>query len=262
MAEWIASDVPEWLVGLVFLIGLPVAMVLLQKLVHGRLPGWRSGENNDVAGVMLSAAVVVYSVAVGLCVVTLWEKLDEARQATEAEATNLVALVGGTAVFGTDVQERVRAGVIAYNRDVVDHWQERIHGDGSLAVRDDLVALTRTVGQLDPQTDAQRAYVDDSLSRLAEAAELRATSIRLAQEQQLPDVLWIAVLGGSVIVLGLSLTCGVRDRAMRGVLLAGVTATVGINLFMVAELNYPFYGAISIDPDSYREVIEFLQQSR
>lgn len=259
MAEWLASDVPEWVAGLVFLVGLPVLMVLVQMVVHRHLPNWRSGENNDVAGVMLSAAVVVYSVAVGLCVVTLWEKVDEARGATEAEATNLVALVGGTGVFGIGVQEQIRAGVIAYNRDVVQQWPMRVNGETSDAVRHDLGALVTTVAQLEPENEAQRAYVDDAMKRLATAAELRATTIRLSREEQLPDVLWIAVLGGSVIVLGLCLTSGVRDRAMRGVLLAGVAATVGINLFLVAELNYPFHGDVAIGPDSYQDVITWLE---
>ena len=77
-------------------------------------------------------------------------------------------------------------------------------GDASDPVRRDLGALVTTVGELEPKTEAQRAFVDDAVARLARAAELRATSVRLARDQQLPDVLWIAVLGGSVIVLGLS----------------------------------------------------------
>jgi hypothetical protein len=254
--------VPEWVAAGFFLVALPILMVFVQILVHRRVPRWRTGESNDVAGIMLSAAVVVYSVAVGLCVVTLWGKVDEARRATEAEATNLLAIVGGTGAFGTEVQEQIRAGVIAYNRDVVDHWPERIRGEASDVVRRDLGELVTTVGELRPETDAQRAFVDNAVARLAHAAELRATSVRLAEEQQLPGVLWIAVLGGSVIVLALSLTCGVRDRAMRGLLLAGVTATVGINLFLVAELNYPFYGDIAIGPDSYLDVITTLEQMR
>ena len=90
---------------------------------------------------------------------------------------------------------------------------------------------------------------------------MRATSVRLAREQQLPDILWIAVIGGSAIVLALCLTCGIKDRALRGILLAGVSATVGINLFLVVELNYPFYGDIAIGPDSYLDVIRALQQA-
>jgi len=251
--------VPEWITAVVFLLGLPVVMVILQMLLHRRLPEWRRGDNNDVAGIMLSAAVVVYSVAVGLCVVTLWGKLDEARKATESEATNMVALAGGTGVFGLDVQQRIRGEVLKYNQDVVDHWSGLVKGETADPVRLDLGALVKTVGDLKPQTEAQRAYVDDAVGRLSDAAEFRATTVRLSRDQQLPDVLWIAVLGGSVIVLALSMTCGVRDRAMRGILLAGVTATVGINLFLVAELNYPFLGDIAIGPDSYLDVITTLQ---
>ena len=262
MARWLAGDVPEWVAAVCFLILLPTVMVFVQIWLHRRFPRLRNGESNDVAGIMLSAAVVAYSIAVGLCVVTLWGKVDEAHRATEAEATNLLALAGGSGVFGTAVQEQIRAGVIAYNTDVVDDWSQRIHGDASEAVRQDLSALVTTVGALRPETDAQRAFVDNAVVRLGRAAELRAASVRLAQEQQLPGVLWIAVLGGSVIVLGLSLTCGVKDSAMRGVLLAGVTATVGINLFLVVELNYPFYGDIAIGPDSYRDVITTLTEMR
>ncbi|MET0495420.1 MAG: DUF4239 domain-containing protein [Actinoplanes sp.] len=260
MAKWLASDVPEWALGLALLVGLPALMVFLQVLVHRRLPKWRRGEHNDVAGVMLSAAVVVYSVAIGLCVITLWEKLDDARSSTEAEATNLAALTGGAAVFQAPVPEQIRAGVIAYNLDVVDRWSARIDGDASVSVGRDLDGLVQLVSGLRPETQAQRAYVDDAVARLTQATELRAISLRLAREQQLPGTLWIAVLGGSVIVLGLCLTCGLEDRLLRGILLAGVSATVGINLFMVVELNDPFFGDIAIRPDSYQSVVDELRQ--
>jgi hypothetical protein len=37
-----------------------------------------------------------------------------------------------------------------------------------------------------------------------------------------------------------------------------VTATVGINLFLVSELNYPFYGDIRVGPDSYTNAVSML----
>jgi hypothetical protein len=262
VARWLAASVPEWAAAVCFLVLLPTVMVLVQIWVHRRFSRLRNGESNDVAGIMLSAAVVAYSIAVGLCVITLWGKVDDAQRTTEAEATNLLALAGGSGVFGTAVQEQIRAGVIAYNTDVVDHWSARIHGEASDAVRQDLGGLVTTVGALRPETEAQRAFVDNAVVRLGRAAELRAAAVDRAQEQQLPGVLWIAVLGGSVIVLGLSLTCGVRDSALQGILLAGLTVTVGINLFLVVELNYPFYGDIAIGPDSYQDVVTTLTQMR
>lgn len=259
MARWIAQHVPEWISIVLFLGGLPVLMLLLQRLVRRWFPRWETGEHNDAAGVMLSAAVVVYSVAIGLCVVTLWEKLDDAQRATQAEATNLAGLAEGSRVCDAAVAERIRAGVVAYNRDVVERWGLRIRGIPQTQVAADLDGLVAIVAQLEPRTQAQRAFVDDAMIRLARAIELRAVAVRLARDQQLPDVLWVAVLGGSAVVLALCLTCGVRDGVLRRILLVGVTATVGINLFLVIELNYPFYGSIRVGPDSYVNVVSNLE---
>jgi hypothetical protein len=256
--RWFALNVAEWVSILIFLGGLPALMLILQRLVRRMFPHWERGEHNDAAGVMLSAAVVVYSVAIGLCVVTLWGKLDEAQRATQAEATNLVAVAEGSRVCDAAVQERIRSEVIAYNRDVVDSWSLRIRGDLQPQVGGDLNGLITAVGQLRPQTPAQQAFVEDAVDRLARAGELRINSVHLAHDQQLPSVIWVAVLGGSVVVLALCLTCGVRDGALRRILLVGVTATVGINLFLVTELNYPFYGDIRVGPDSYVDAVATL----
>jgi hypothetical protein len=255
-----ASEVPEWVSILVFLVGLPAVMLLLQTLVRRLVPNWERGEHNDAAGVMLSAAVVVYSIAIGLCVVTLWEKMDAAHRATEVEAGNLAALAEGSRVFDGGVRDQVRAEVVAYNRDVVGGWSLRVRGEAVAGVGGDLDGLVDVVGRLAPETQAQRAYVDDAVARLARASELRTVSIRSARDQQLPDILWVAVLGGSMVVLALSLTCGVRDRMLRRILLVGVTATVGINLFLVIELNYPFYGTVKVGPESYANVVETLER--
>src|SRR5689334_8322944 len=150
MARWLASEVPEWVTGLLFLAGLPALMLAFQALVRRILPHWERGRHNDAAGVMLSAAVVVYSVAIGLCVVTLWGKLDEAHRATEVEATNLAALVDGSRVFDAGVQDRIRTGVIQYNRDVIDGWSLRIQGQPVPTVSADLDGLVATVAALQP----------------------------------------------------------------------------------------------------------------
>lgn len=259
MARWLASDVPEWVSILFFLVGLPVLMVLLQTATLRLFPHWQRGRHNDVAGVMLSAAVVVYSVAIGLCVITLWGKLDDAHRATQAEATNVAALVEGSHAFDAGVQDRIRAGVIAYNRDVIAGWSRRIRGEPVATVQADLDNLTGIVAGLTPRNEAQRAFVQDAVTRLDRQSELREVAVRSAHDQQLPGVLWVAVLGGSLVVLALCLTCGVRDGTLRRILLVGVAATVGINLFLVVELNYPFYGEIKVGSDSYSDVITELQ---
>jgi hypothetical protein len=262
VAKWLATSVPEWIVLGALAIGLPVLMLLLQTLVDRWAPHWRRGENNDATGIMLSIAAVVYSVAIGLCVVTLWEQRTEASRAIEAEAMNLAAVAEGSLVFDAPVPERIRDVVITYNRDVLAAWPQRVRGEASPVVSADLDELVSIVGQLAPRTEAQKAFILDATARLARATELRADAVRLARDQQLPDALWVSVIGGSVVVLALCLTCGIRDGALRRILLAGVAATVGVNFFLAIELNYPFCGSVSVQPDSYRAVVSALERSR
>ncbi|GGN65027.1 hypothetical protein GCM10010112_25850 [Actinoplanes lobatus] len=259
MAKWLAAEVPEWLLLILLVIGLPVLMLLLESLVHRWVPHWRRGEHNDATGIMLSAAAVVYSVAIGLCVVTLWEKRSEARAATEAEAMNLAAMAEASRVASPEVQAAIGKVVLEYNRDVLENWSSRTHGEAAPVVGETLDSLASTISTITPHTEPERAFMLDAVRRLAAATELRADAVRLAHEQQLPDVVWISVITGSVVVLSLCVTCGVRDGLLRRVLVAGVSATIGVNVFLAVELNYPFDGRVSIHPDSYRHVVELLE---
>ena len=262
MAKWLAADVPEWVVLLALAGGLPALMVILEARIHRWAPHWRRGEHNDATGIMLSSAAVIYSVAMGLCVVTLWEERNDAHQALEAEAMNLAAVAQGGRVFDSDVRDRIRRAVLSYNQEVLDAWPQRVSGESSPTVSAALDELVAIVAQLQPRTEAQRAYILDATTRLARATELRAQAVRLARDQQLPGTLWLSVVAGSVVVLALCLTCGIRDGTLRRVLVSGVAVTVGVNMFLAIELNYPFYGDVRVKPDSYRAVVADLQQPR
>jgi hypothetical protein len=260
MGKWLAADVPEWITLLVLVIGLPMLMLVLEAVVHRWVPHWRRGEHNDATGIMLSAAAVVYSVAMGLCVVTLWEERNDARDATEAEAMNLAALAEAGRVLDAPARSAIDAGVLAYNRDVLAGWEFRVRGDSVPAAGAALETLTATVGAITPRTEAQEACVHDAVRRLSRATELRAEAVRLAHDQQLPNVVWISVLTGSVVVLSLCVTCGIGDGMLRRVLVAGVSATIGVNVFLAVELNYPFDGGVRIEPESYQDVVVHLEQ--
>jgi hypothetical protein len=262
MVKWIAGEVPEWVTLLVLAIGLPAVMLELESRVHRWVPHWRRGDHNDATGIMLSTAAVVYSVSMGMCVVTLWESRIEARAAVEAEAVNLAAVAEGARVCDSPVPAEIKAGVLEYNRDVIAAWADRLASKPAPEVGADLDMLVATVGRITPRTEAQRAFVEDAVRRLARATELRVHAVRLAHEEQLPNVLWISVLTGSIVVLSLCVTCGIRDDRLRRVLVAGVAATIGVNVFLALELNYPFEGGVRIEPESYQQVVEQLERQR
>jgi hypothetical protein len=259
MARWLATHPPEWVLAIVALVALPALVVALQNLIAKKMPAWRTDANNDATVTLVSTSAVVYSIAVGLVVVTLWGRFDTIKQANEDEATNLLAVVQGSQVFAGEAGDAIRRQVLAYDRDVVANWDRRIRGREAARVGQDLDDLVATVRQLEPATEAQRAYVDDAVARLGRARELRHESVRLASEQQLPGILWLVVVGGSLVVVGMCLTCSIEDGALRQILLVGVTIVVALNVLLVIELNYPLYGDFRVGPDSFQSAIAELQ---
>lgn len=259
MAQWLATYPPEWLLGIIAIVVLPALMVALQAAIYRKIPAWRTGANNDATVSVISTSAVVYSIAVGLVVVTLWGRFDGIKQANEDEAANLVAVAEGSRVFADADSEPIRSQVVRYGRDVIGNWDNRVQGREIVQVGQDLDDLLTLVRRLSPGTEAQKAYVDDTVARLGRARELRYKAARLASEAQLPGLLWLSIVVGSLVVVGMCLICSVEDGALRQILLIGITMLVAVNVLLVIELNYPFYGEFKVGPDSFQRMLAELR---
>jgi hypothetical protein len=256
---WLVRDVPAWVVCAVLLVGLPLMMLVLDVALHRKLPHRRLSRHNVVTGVIVSVVGVAYGVMIGLCVVSLWEGFDDAEQTTRNEAANLAALVPGSRVFDEATQRSITDAVIRYDTDVTTAWHGRIRGIPSPAVSADLAALAATIGSLRPATAAQQSFVDDAVARLARGQELRQICLFEVDDQQMSGVMWMGVLASTTAILGLCLFFGVEDDVVRRVLLVMATAVIATNLFLVVQLNYPYYGSFAVGPDNYVETVAALR---
>ena len=54
--------------------------------------------------------------------------------------------------------------------------------------------------------------------------------------------MWIAILIASAITIMFALLFGLESARLHYVMVAGLAALIGTNLFLVAELNYPYRG--------------------
>lgn len=259
---WLVRDVPAWLVGSVLIVGLPAATLGLDMLLHRKLTHQRLGPHNDVTGVIVSVVGVAYAIVIGLCVVSLWEGYTAAKDNSREAATSLTALVPGGAVFDAEVQQRIRDGVIRYETDIVADWQSRREEGAERRRTADLAELTATVGALQATTEPQRAYIRDAIERIGRAEVYHHDSDAEANDQRMSNVMWFGVLLSTAAIMAMSLFFGLDDGAVRRILLVLVSAVIATNLFLVIEMNYPYYGSFAVTPDAYEQVIEDLRADR
>ncbi len=261
MELWLVRDVPAWLVGIVLIVGLPALMLLVDLVIHRGMSHRRLGRHNTVTGVIVSVVGVAYAIVIGLCVVSLWEGYSDAEHTVREEAANLTALVPTSTVFGPDTHRQVTDEIIRYEQDLVTEWHSRATGRPGQRGLADLNRLAGLVGALRPDTAAQHAFIDEAVVRIGYAQRLRQQALAEAEDRQMSDVMWLGVLGSTVAILGLCLLFGLDDGALRRILLTLSSAVIAINLFLVVQLNYPYYGSFSVTPAGYEQVVQDLRQA-
>jgi hypothetical protein len=205
---------------------------------------------------------VAYAIVIGLCVVSLWEGYTAAKDNSRDEAASLTALVPGGAVFGAQIQQKITDDVVRYETDIVADWQAR-RDDGSERRRTaDLAELTATIGALQATTEPQRAYVLGAMERIGRAEVYHHDSDAEANDQRMSNVMWFGVLLSTFAIMGMSLFFGLDDAAVRRILLVLSSAVIATNLFLIIEMNYPYYGSFAVQPDAYEQVIADLRTAR
>jgi hypothetical protein len=258
---WLVRDVPAWLVGLVLVAGLPALTLGFDAVVHRRLSHRRLKRHNEVTGVIVATVGVAYAVVIGLCVVSLWDGYKDAQDTVRAEAVALTPLVAGSATFGADVQREITTEIVRYERDIVEGWQSHLGGRPDPRRTVDLDRLTALVARLEPATEAQRAFVTEAVRTVGRAEALRQSAKSEAEDRQMSPVMWIGVLMATVALLALCPMFGLDDGPVRRLLLTLASAVIATNLYLVVEMNFPYYGSFCVGPDAYRAVLATLGAS-
>lgn len=262
MELWLVRDVSAWLVGAVLVIGIPAVTLGLDILIHRTLPHRRLGRHNDVTGVIVSLVGVAYAIVIGLCVVSLWEGYTDAKGAVREEAASMTAIVPGSVVFDDQTRQVITDGVIRYEAALVTDWKAR-HAQGTERERTaDLRELATTIGSLRPTTDAQRFFVNHAIDRIGRAEHYHHDSDAEADDSRMSPVMWFGVLISTGAVLTMCLFFGLDDGVVRRALLTVASTVIATNLFLIVEMNYPYYGSFAVTPDAYESVVVDLQQDR
>ncbi|WP_433075257.1 hypothetical protein ACQP1P_28885 [Dactylosporangium sp. CA-052675] len=258
MELWLVRDVPAWLVGVLLIAGLPGLTLGFDTAVHRHLPHRRLKRHNEVTGVIVATVGVAYAIVIGLCVVSLWEGYKDAQDTAREEAVALTPLVPGSAVFGADVQRSIRAEIVRYEGDIITGWPAHLNADPDPRRIADLDHLTGVIAALQPATEAQKAFVTDALRTIGHAEAMRQAAKSEADDRQMSPVMWIGVLTATLAILALCPLFGLDDTAVRRTLLVLASAVIATNLYLVVEMNFPYYGAFSVGTDAYRDVVAAL----
>jgi hypothetical protein len=250
--------VPGLLAISLFILASVGGLILVQRVV----PIEVRKQHNDVAGFIYAVVGIAYAVLLGLVVVASWEQFQTARNTAEREASELAELfwLGHRLppAEGHQLQELTRS----YARVVVDdEWPLMARGESSPRAWALMDEIRLTVQNMNPDTEAGQVLYEQGLERVHDLADARRDRLVEAREG-IPGILWVVLVTGAFITVGFTYLFGLDDTTTHTLMVAMLALIIGLVLFTIGSLEYPFRGVVQVGPDSFELVLKRFASSK
>src|SRR5215469_7691969 len=262
MMYWI-YDYPSWVIGLLF-CGTLVAFTwmgifLTRVTVHS----WLHQEKraNEMVGLALSSYFVLFGLLLGLVAVATYQNYSNVSDIVDNEASSLAALYREISSLPEPSRGQLQQRLREYTRYTIEEgWAQQRKGivPKGEVVRSGL--LIRSLLDFEPGNDREEIIYEDALRQSDHRNELSRARLSNVTTGLPPVLWWVVAFGAAInIVLIWMQDMEVHVHLILGAALASI---LGLVIFLIAELDNPFRGVISIGPDAIARVYEDVMKPR
>jgi hypothetical protein len=213
--------------------------------------------HNEVLAPVFATVGTIYAVILAFLLFGVWTDYVAARAIVADEASTLASLYRQTAALPQEPRTAMRKLLRAYADAVVnDEWdlmdQDKMSPKASRA----LVDIYRATGGLDPAV-AALPIISPFLSNVSVLTADR-NKRALFNEQELPNILWLLLIGGGAIVVGMAFLLYMERRWPHVLMVCAMACFIGGILFTTYALDQPFTGWYALDTDAFdAAIVEF-----
>ncbi|MFC4123475.1 bestrophin-like domain [Nocardia rhizosphaerae] len=254
MFTWIYG-LPIWLDFLLITgtaVGLTVATILLSRRAVQRAFGAESGWNETVT-MVLTVGGVFYGLLLGLIAAATYESYAEAQDRVADEAAAIGTLYREVSAYPEPYRQVLRDDLTAYTRDVLDVvWPALQRGEEPMGGTALVTRFQTHLLEFRPVDGPQEVVHAATIDQFARFDSDRRHRIN-ATKGGIPDVLWWTILVGGAVNLVLLCLFDLGKHAH--LVLGGLFAFfLGAMIFLIAALDYPFRGDLSVSSEPFQSV--------
>jgi hypothetical protein len=251
---WI-YDHPTYKIGalfaVVFVLATWAATFVLRRFLHP----WfhRDRRANEMVGFVLSSYSVFYGILIGLIAVAAYQNFGSVGDLVTKEASSLSALYRDLGGYPQPIRGRLQDELRVYTRSEIERdWPEQQRGivplEGTHRLRqftDDLLAFRPA----DMRDEIVQAETLRQVNNYMDLRRSRLNSVTVG----IPAVLWWVVGIGAVIALVLVAMLDMEIH-VHLILGAALSMFLGLVIFLIAAMDNPFRGEVSVTPAPLQQV--------
>jgi hypothetical protein len=236
-----------------------VLALLGTRVVRRRVPLEVQMEQNEVAGFFIAVLGVVYGVLLAFAVILVWEQFEDARTVAEQEANEVGDIYHLAIGLSDPARSQIQEAALAYANAVIhQEWPLMASRAESPVAWRTLGLLWAPVWQFTPSNPREEAIYGEILQRLDDLNDSRRMRL-LASRSRVPALIWSVLIGGGVVTVLFTYFFGLKNHRSQLAMTALYVASIGFVLFLVAAIDHPYAGSISVSPEALELVLQRIE---
>jgi hypothetical protein len=224
------------------------------------ITGTRPGHNEGVDA-YIAAAAVFYGIVAGLIAVAAWEQFANYDDKVTQEAGAVAMLYRDVATYHEPYGSRLSEELRAYTRSVIESWPLLQHGGVPPQPADRLNTFQATFYSFDPKNERERIIHAAAVEEFERMIELRRLRLH-DKDAGLPEAMWAVVIIGGILTIFLTYFLALERFRVHLTMTIVSSILVSLLIFMIAAVDHPFRGGVSIGPDAFQLVYGQLESQR
>lgn len=252
MIAWFES-LPTAVAGFVFVGAFLVSTLAMGYLVAKFTSQKVRAEHNDTAGFILAVIGVVYAVLLAFVAIGVWERFQVAEMRSYEEAGAIASVYRAATSFPNP--DRLQSLLRRYVRSVIEDEWPLMQSGARLGISDDLTEQADRIVRALPVTSPGLANIQAQMLSSMETA-LMDREMRLTIDfVGISGLMWFVLVVGAYLTVAFTYLFGFHRTIMQFLMIGTLSLMIGLVLFLVLALDYPYRGGISVEPDAFRALL-------
>jgi len=233
-----------------------VGLLLLKKFVDLS----SLATHQELVQATLSLVGTLYAVLLGFLVAGAVTFHETAESRVLLEANSLCDIFRFARGLPEPERSVMRNTCRRYNQAVIDsEWQRMEKDEGSPQAWKSYYELWEQALAVTNHAQSDSSIHSSLLSAVENLGECRRTRITM-MKHELPVLVWITVLAGSAILIGLMYLLMGEKKVIHSILIAIVTSVLCLNVLLLYVYSRPFSGALKVQPEAFLVNQEMFKQ--
>jgi Protein of unknown function (DUF4239) len=213
-------------------------------------------DDNQTIGIFLSLSGVFYGITLGLIAVGTFENFQEVESVVSKEASAINSLYRNCSMVNSKEATDLKALVKEYTQNIVNEaWPSQRKGILPKGASKIVNKFQAKLLEIHPNNARDLLLYEKILDELNNVNNMRRQRLNVVTSG-LPSTVWMVVFFGAIINIFLTWLLIIPNNRLDIIINALSGALLGSLIFLIAAMDNPFRGEVSVSPEPYLLLLE------